>query len=247
MLVGLVIFAVPAFRRRRLDHDVHERRDLRGCRARLRHPLRPCRDDLARPGRPAHARLLDRNSALVRDVPAVSDPAAPRRRDHVRHRHARRAAGTAPVRPLPRADHADVRGRRHDRAGGDRLPQRRRRVQGPLRDRCAHDQHAPRAAAVVGDRRMSRTTATPSSSAWSCSCSRSCTSPPSQVARGRRSARASRRRWLQASTSRSTSFGPSRSRRSSPVSPAVCLPRRSGFRVRSPSRRRTRSRSPLRR
>ena len=41
---------------------------------------------------------------------------------------------------------------------------------------------------------MLRTTATPSSSVWSCSCSRSCTSPPSRVARGRRSARASRRR-----------------------------------------------------
>ena len=56
---------------------------------------------------------------------------------------------------------------------GDRLPERRRRLQGPVADRGAHDQHAAGAAAVDGRPRTSRTTATPSSSARSCSCSRS--------------------------------------------------------------------------
>ena len=60
----------------------------------------------------------------------------------MRDRRARRAACAAPLRPLPGADHADVRGRLDHRAGRDRLPERRRGLQGPLPDRGSHHQHA---------------------------------------------------------------------------------------------------------
>ena len=70
VVVLLVLLLVAAARvpRRRLDHDVHERRDLLGRRARVRHPLRPGRDDLARPGRAALGRLLDRHAPRLRDA-----------------------------------------------------------------------------------------------------------------------------------------------------------------------------------
>ena len=48
--------------------------------------------------------------------------------DHMRDRHARRIAGTAPLWPLPRAHHADVRRRNDGRARGHRLPQWRRQA-----------------------------------------------------------------------------------------------------------------------
>ena len=79
----------------------------------------------------AHDRLLGRRAARLRDLAAVPGAAARRRRDHVRDRRARRPAGAAPLGPLPRADHADVRGRDDHRAVGDRLPERRRRLHGP--------------------------------------------------------------------------------------------------------------------
>ena len=72
---------------------------------------------------------------------------------HLRDRGPRRPAGAAPLGPVPRADHADVRGRDDDRPLGDRLPERRRRVHGPLEHGRADDEHAARAPPVVGGRR----------------------------------------------------------------------------------------------
>ena len=80
-------------------------------------------------------------------------------------------------RPLPRADHADVR-RRHDRrAVGDRLPERRRRLHRPVGDRRSHDQHAAGATPVIGDGGRRVLPLHRRSSARSCSCSRWSTSP----------------------------------------------------------------------
>ena len=160
-------------------------------------------------------RLLGRRrgSPTRRRLPFPLLPAR-RRRDHVRGRRARRAAGAAALGPLPGADHADVRGR--DRrscsprstsrtaAAGSRAARRPATSSGtpPVRRPALADGgHG-----VLPLRR--------SSSARSCSCSRWCTSRASRGARGRRSARASRRRSRQASTSRSTRCGRSRSRRS---------------------------------
>ena len=96
--------------------------------------------------------------------------------DHLRDRRARRAARAASVRALPRADHADVRGRDDDRPRGDRLPERRRRLQGShrrarrLRERAPvrRPSWAPCRHRVLPLRRRRR--------ARSCSCSRCCTS-----------------------------------------------------------------------
>ena len=83
----------------------------------------------------------------------------------VRDRHARRPAGAAALRPLSRADHADVRRRHDDRAVGDRLPERRRRLHGPVRRPGALTTSTPPVRRPVDGRSAtSRSTATSSSS-----------------------------------------------------------------------------------
>ena len=127
---------------------------------------------------------------------------------------ARRPAGAAALRPLPRADHADVRRRGHRScSAATDFPNGGRGFKGRSR-RSTLSRARPRCAGRRGRSATSRTTATPSSSARSCSCSRCSTSRASPGAPGRRSARASRQRSPPASTSRSTSSGRSRSRRS---------------------------------
>ena len=54
---------LPRLARRRLDHDLHERRHLLGRRGRTRGSLREGRDDLARPDRAARARHVDGDAA----------------------------------------------------------------------------------------------------------------------------------------------------------------------------------------
>ena len=125
------------------------------------------------------------------------------------------------ARPVPGADHADAGGRDHGRARHGELPQRRPRLPRLQRQPGAHPadppaqhrRHRPGLLPLLRDRR-----------GRSCSCWCWRTSGPSRAGPGRRSARASPRRWRPASTPRCTSCGRSRWPRSSPASPAACWP-----------------------
>ena len=153
-------------------------------------------------------------------------------------RHRDRPARDAAARPVPGADHADVRGRHHGDPGHGELPQRRRRLHRVQRQLGAHpaDQasldrrHRPRVLPVLGGGGADHVRA------W---CTRTCA--PGPAGPGRRSGRASPPRWPRASTPRSTRCGRGRSRRSSPAWPAVRSPGRRTTCTRSTSPPRTRS------
>ena len=156
--LAIALFVLPAIGRR-LDDDVHERRDLLGRRARARPSLRPGRPGLARAGRPARGRGLDGDAAALRHRPAVPGPAA---------RHgvatclvgvADRPAGAPPRRPPPGPDHAHGRRRVNIVARRDQLPERRRRVHRAGRTRPTSPASRP-CAGLASARATPPTTAT---------------------------------------------------------------------------------------
>ena len=106
--------------------------------ARPRRPGRPGRPGLPGPGRGARDRRLGGRPAAVRHHPAL--PADPARGgpDHDGGGRAHRAARAPAARPVPGADHADVRGRDHRRAGHGELPERRPRLHRLQRRPAAH-------------------------------------------------------------------------------------------------------------
>ena len=142
-------------------------------------------------------RRLDRGAPAVRHRSAVSCRADRSRPCHDADRYRDRAARAADARAVPGADHADAGWRHHGHRGHGELPQRRRRL---YRVRRQFRAHSADQAAVDSPAPTRRTSGSPSWWPWSCSRSSSCTCAPGPAGPGRRSGRASPRRWRPAST-----------------------------------------------